>query len=107
MVILGEHPGNRVKIILFRKGLSQHVESFSELIFSSDSVYARYVVNSLMEMHANECLWGDRIISPTDIPICLFWLIDYFHAKQLSDFLYDWILSDCLRGLVHAVEITM
>lgn len=60
--------------------LPHKVEMPSEFIFSGNGVYPGDVVDALVEMHANEGVWGDCKVGPADVPVTLFRFVDYFHA---------------------------
>ncbi len=59
MVVLGEHPGGRMKIIIKRELFAHGIQASSELVFPSNCVNARNIVDTLMEMHANESMRSD------------------------------------------------
>lgn len=52
----------------------------TELIFPGDGVDSGDVVDTLVEVHADEGVRGDHKVSPTEIPVTLFRFIYYFHA---------------------------
>ena len=56
------------------------VEMPSKLIFSGNGVYSGYIVDALVKMHADEGVRGDHKIGPTNVPVTLFWFVNYFHA---------------------------
>ena len=56
------------------------IESFAQLVFSSDGMYPWHVVNGLVEVHPYEGLGSNRMVSPAKIPVGLFFLLTDLHA---------------------------
>ena len=70
------------------------IESFSKLIFSSNGVNSCEIVDGLMKMHANECLWGDGMIGPAKIPVGFLGLIYNFESDLECNFPDDRIVGN-------------
>ena len=86
-----------MKIELLRHFFLSQIQSFPQLILPRDSLNAGKVVDSLMEVHPNEGVGSNRMISPTQIPISFLRLVNNFEANLLSNFSNNGIVRDLMR----------
>jgi hypothetical protein len=81
VVIFGQHPGGRVKVVVHGKALPHRIQVPSEFVFAGDGVDAGDVVDALMKVHANEGVRRDQQVGPAKVPVALFCLLGHFHPQ--------------------------
>lgn len=79
------------------------VQMSSQLIFSGDCVYSWNIVDSLMKMHAYECMGGYQSISPANIPFSRKRLLDHFQSHTICNLPNHRIMSYCIKNILRPI----
>ena len=105
--LLRQHPSSRMKRILVTAVCLNSIQSFPQFVFPCNSVDSSDIVDGLMKMHSDESLRSNRMVSPTQIPISLFRLVDNLQPNFESNFPDNRIVGNYIYEPLHAILIIM